>query len=195
METREVHEAIHEAGHGHHASQSRVNKLVAVLIAVLAALLAVTEMGGKSAQTTAVVANGDAANTWSFFQAKTIRQTMLRTSGELLEVLGPELTPAQAQRLEAWRKTVQRYETEPETGEGRKELAAHAKAAEARRERALAAYHQFEYASAALQLAIVLASAAVITSMVWLAWFAGGLGLVGAGLGALGFFAPGMIHF
>jgi len=31
--------------------------------------------------------------------------------------------------------------------------------------------------------------------MVWLAWFAGGLGLIGAGLGALGFFAPGLIHF
>ncbi len=191
METREVHEAIHEAGHG----QSGINKLVAVLIALLAATLAVTEMGGKSAQTTAVVANGDAANTWSFFQAKTVRQTMLRTASELLEVMGPELTPAQTQRLDAWRKTVQRYETEPETGEGRKELAAHAKAAEARRERALAAYHQFEYASAALQLAIVLASAAVITSMVWLAWFAGGLGLIGAGLGTLGFFAPGLIHF
>lgn len=191
METREVHEAIHEAGHG----PSRINKLVAVLIALLAATLAITEMGGKSAQTTAVVANGDAANTWSFFQAKTVRQTMLRTSGELLEVLAPDLTPAQAQRLDAWRKTVQRYETEPETGEGRKELAAHAKAAEARRERALAAYHQFEYASAALQLAIVLASAAVITAMIWLAWLAGGLGLIGAGLGALGFFAPGLIHF
>lgn len=195
METREVHEAIHEAGHGHHGGQSRMNKLVAVLIALLAATLAITEMGGKSAQTTAVVANGDAANTWSFFQAKTLRQTVLRTSGELLEVLAPDLTPAQAQRVDAWRKTVQRYETEPETGEGRKELAAHAKVAEARRERALAAYHQFEYASAALQLAIVLASAAVITSMVWLAWIAGGLGLVGAALGGLGFFAPGLIHF
>ncbi len=51
---------------------------------------------------------------------------------------------------ERWRQTAQRYETEPETGEGRKELLARAKAKEEHRDKSLAAYHMFEYASAGL---------------------------------------------
>ena len=50
-----------------------------------------------------------------------------------------------------------------QAGEGRKELAARAKVAEHERDLSLAAYHHFEVGSAALQIAIVLASAEVIT--------------------------------
>jgi hypothetical protein len=49
--------------------------------------------------------------------------------------------------------------------------------------------------SAAFQVGIVLASAAVITGMIGLAWFAGGLGVLGAGLLALGLFAPHAVPF
>ena len=54
----------------------------------------------------------------------------------------------------------------------------------------MAKYHHYELASAAFQVGIVLASAAVITSIVLLAWFAGLLGLIGLGLLLLGLFAP-----
>ena len=57
-----------------------------------------------------------------------------------------------------------RYDSEPETGEGRKELMSRAIAAEADRDRRLGAYHLFEFSSAAFQIAIVLASASVITA-------------------------------
>jgi hypothetical protein len=59
--------------------------------------------------------------------------------------------------------------------EGRKELADSAKAHAAKREIARSAYHLFEYGSASFQLAIVLASAAAVTSVMLLAY---------AGLGA-----------
>ena len=54
----------------------------------------------------------------------------------------------------------------------------------------MAKYHHYELASAAFQIGIVLASAAVITGMVGLAWFAGALGAIGLALTALGLFAP-----
>ena len=77
--------------------------------------------------------------------------------------------PALKKQVETWRKTAQRYETEPETNEGRKELAARAKVKEAGASKAMSAYHMFEYGSAALQLAIVLAGASALTSvMAWL---------------------------
>jgi hypothetical protein len=174
------------------------NKKVALLIAVLALLLAFAETFGKSAQTDALSRNIEASNLWSFFQAKTIRMTTLRTAAEALELqlatASGESRQALAKRIEDWKKSAARYDSEPETGEGRKELAQRAKAAEGIRDRSLAAYHQYETASAALQIAIVLASAQVITGAVFLLWASMGLGVVGLIFTALGFFAPTLVH-
>jgi hypothetical protein len=182
--------------HGHATPE---NKRVAILISVLAALLAITEMAGKSAQTNALSANIEASNLWAFFQAKTIRMTTLRTASESLELdITPDLPAARAdalkKRVESWRATAQRYDTEPETGEGRKELAARAKLAEDKRDRAMGAYHHFEYASAMFQIAIVLASAAIVTSIAPLVFVSMGVSLVGIGLGLLGWLAPTLLH-
>lgn len=174
------------------------NKKVAMLIAVLALLLAFSETLGKSAQTEALSRNIEAANLWSFFQAKTIRMTTLRTAAEQAELqlasAPGEARQATAKRIEDWRKTAARYDSEPDTGEGRKELAQRAKAAETTRDRSLAAYHKYEIASGALQIAIVLASAEVITGAVFLLWASASLGLLGLIFTTLGFVAPTALH-
>jgi hypothetical protein len=175
------------------------NKKVALLIAVLAAFLAFSETLGSSAQTEALSRNIEASNLWSFFQAKTIRMTTLQTAAESLEIdlesaSTPEAKAAIEKRVAAWRKTAARYDSEPEKNEGRKELAVRAGDAEKKRDRALAAYHQFEVASGALQIAIVLASANVITGAAFLMWGAMGLGAVGVIFTLIGFFAPTLIH-
>ncbi len=174
------------------------NKRTALLVAVLAALLAISELGAKSAQTHALAEHIDASNLWSFFQAKTIRQTTMRTAADAVESQfkdsGPAMPAGLKKQADTWRQTAQRYETEPETGEGRKELAARAKVKEAARDKAMSAYHIFEYGSAAFQLAIVLAGAAALTSVIWLTFMSIGLGVVGLLFGALGFFAPTLVH-
>jgi hypothetical protein len=182
-------------GHGHVETS---NKKIALLVAILAAALAISEMGGKSSQTNALVSHTEASNLWNFFQAKTIRQTVVRTAADEAEAAfkdNPQgMTPAMKAQSERWRQTAQRYETEPETGEGRKELMARAKAKEEHRNTSLAAYHMFEYASAAFQLAIVLAGASALTSVVWLVVVSCGLGVVGIGFTVLGFVAPTLVH-
>ena len=70
-------------GHGH--ADHGGNKGVALLISVLALVLAFSETLGKGAQTGALSYNIEASNLWAFFQAKTIRQTVLRTAAEELE--------------------------------------------------------------------------------------------------------------
>jgi len=155
-------------------------------------VLAFSETLGKSAQTAGLAYNIEASNLWAFFQAKTIRQTTLRTAAEQTEVLASnENSKKQA---EAWRKTAQRYQNEPETGEGRDQLAARAKEAEKKRDKSMAAYHHYELASAAVQIAIVLASASIITSMVALVWIAGALGVLGIVFCVIGFFFPMAVH-
>jgi hypothetical protein len=185
------------SGHGGHIDPS--NKKVALLIAVIAAALAFSETLGKSAQTASLSSNIEASNLWSFFQAKTIRMTTLRTAAESLETDIARESSAQAKevmtrRVEEWKKTIARYDTEPETQEGRKELAARAKEAEKKRDRTLAAYHQYEMSSAALQLAIVLATAHIITGVAFLLWGSMGLAAVGVAFIGVGYFAPTSIH-
>jgi hypothetical protein len=183
------------SGHGHadHGDHSNpANKRIALLIAVLALVLAFSETLGKSAQTAALSLNIEASNLWAFFQAKTIRQTVIRTAAEQAAAGTPN--EKSKKQVEAWNKTAERYQSEPETGEGRKELADRAKEAEKKRERAMAAYHRFELASAAVQIAIVLASAAIITGAMALVWVCIGLGVVGVLFCLVGAFAPASVH-
>lgn len=180
-------------GHGDHGSG---NKRIGLMIAVLALILAFSETLGKAAQTSALSYNVEASNLWSFFQAKTIRMTTMRTAVEQAELDLPQIagnpaaTAAYEKRIDAWKKAAARYDSEPGTGEGRRELMARAKATEAKRDRALSAYHHYELGSGAVQIAIVLASASIITNLNALVWIAGALGIVGAGFCALGLFWP-----
>jgi hypothetical protein len=212
------HEIEHEEhGHGGHKPKGgeSINKRVALLIAVIALFLAFSETLGKSAQTAALSFNVEASNLWAFYQAKTIRQTAIQASNEVLKVErlkadggAPDaIKAALNQRIDTWEKQTARYESEPRErevrkdanlnppyGEGRRELMGLALAAEAKRDTALERYHHYEVASAAFQIGIVLASATVITGMIALSFLAGGLGVLGLVFTAIGFFAPHAVH-
>jgi hypothetical protein len=191
------HEQLEQVEHAEHAAHS--NKKIALVIAILALGLAFSETLGKSAQTTALTDNIKSSDTWSFFQAKTIRQTTLRTAAEAMTAVAPgmsndEVKAAMTKQIDAWKRTVARYESEPETNEGRKELMARAQAAERDRDLSLAKYHQYEFASAAYQIGIVLASSAIITGILALAYAAGALGILGVAFTGLGLLAPEAMH-
>ena len=181
---------------GGHGAIEGSNKRVALLISVLALFLAFSETLGKAAQTDAIGANVEAANQWAYFQARTIRGTVLKTADEALALMPPGANQEalQAKRAE-WAKTLARWESEPATGEGRKELAEKAKASQEKRDLSLLRYHHYELASAAFQIGIVLASAEVITGIVALVFAGGILGALGAAMLGFGFLAPHALPF
>lgn len=192
-----AHENLEHAEHVEHAVHA--NRKIALLIAVLALFLAFSETLGKSAQTSAITYNVATNDLWSFFQAKTIRLTVLTTAVEQAQTQVDRTTDPDAKtrllkQIEDWKKTVARYNDEPSTNEGRKQLAERAKEAEEKRELALARYHQYEFASAAFQIGIVMASAQVITGITALGWLSGLLGIVGLGFMSLGLWAPHALH-
>ena len=192
-----AHESMEHAEHAEHASGE--NKKIALLIAVIALCLALSETLGKGAQTEAISKNVEASNLWAFFQAKTIRRTLVQTAAEQgkLSLAGTSEDAAKAalqKQIDDWQKTAGRYRSEPETGEGSEQLAERAKHAEEERELATAKYHHYELASAAFQIGIVLASATIITGMIALAWVSGALTLVGIAMTALGLFQPHLLH-
>lgn len=190
-------ESMEHAEHAEHASGS--NKRIALLIAVIALFLALSETLGKGAQTEALSKNVEASNLWAFFQAKSIRRTVVQADAELAKLMlgssGDDAAKAALQKqIDEWQKTAARYRSEPETGEGTEQLAERAKKAEEERNLAAARYHHFELASAAFQIGIVLASATIITGMIVLAWISGALALVGIAFTAIGLFAPHAVH-
>ncbi len=192
-----AHESMEHAEHAGHASGE--NKKIALLIAIIALFLALSETLGKGAQTEAISKNVEAANLWAFFQAKSIRRTVVQSAAEnarlSLETSGNDAAKAAvSKQIEAWQKTAARYRSEPETGEGQDQLAERAKHAEHERDLSMAKYHHFEVASAAFQIGIVLASATIITGIIGLAWASGLLALIGIGFTAIGLFAPHAVH-
>jgi hypothetical protein len=184
----EAHEQVEHAEHIEHAAGT--NKKIALVIAVMALF---------RAQTEAMNLNIKSSDLWNFFQAKTIRRTVVLTAAEAkkAEATAAEEVQARepiAQQIGQWEKTAARYRSEPETGEGTVELSERAKAAEHDRDTKLAQYHNYELASAAFQIGIVLCSAAVVTGMALLAWLAGGVAVIGIGLKGLGLVAPHLLH-
>jgi hypothetical protein len=194
----EVSEAIEKAQEGEHAEF--FNKRIALVIAILALFLSFSETLGKGAQNEATNLNIKASDLYAFFQAKTIRMTTLTTAAEELTVTAQSVGDAAAKdaaqkQIDAWKKTAERYDSDEKSREGRKELVERAKEAEEERDTATAKYHHYELASAAFQIGIVLASAAVITGMVVLVWLGGLLGVIGVVLVALGLWAPHAVPF
>jgi hypothetical protein len=185
LEIRETHEQIEHA-HAHD------NKRAAILIIALAAVLAITEIGGKEAQYSSLAHNIERSDLYAYYQAKTIRAAIARTASDTAELQAPPQARDETwqKHVDTWKQAADTLDSDPKGGEGRKELLAKAKAVEADRDREISTYHDFEFGSAALQLAIVMASAAVITELMVLEFVAFGLGLIGIALAAFAFLAP-----
>jgi uncharacterized protein DUF4337 len=192
-----AHESMEQADQAKEASGE--NRKIALLIAIIALCLALSETLGKGAQTESISKNVESSNLWAFFQAKSIRRTVVQTASEQSKLslgsVGDDAAKAALQKqIDDWQKTTTRYRSEPETGEGQEQLSERAKHAEEERDLAEAKYHHYELASAAFQIGIVLASATIITGIVVLAWISSLLTIAGIAFTALGIFMPHLLH-
>jgi hypothetical protein len=182
-ETHEIAEHIHEHGENHsHAAPSRdwFRRLTGIYVGVVAMLLAIASLGGSEATKEMLNSNIHASDTYAFYQSKYIRQIHYQTAAEELELLAagsPGLSPEQlakaGQLVKRYRDTAARYESEPSTGDGKKELLARAKEWEHKRDHAAAEIPNFEYAEALYQIAIVLGSVAIVAASPWLLGLSG----------------------
>ncbi|MFY0613937.1 MAG: DUF4337 domain-containing protein [Hyphomicrobiaceae bacterium] len=143
---------------------------IGVYIGMLAVLLSIATMIGKNAEQDAAKANLDAANTWAFFQAKNIRREQFRVAAENMRIRiaeNPEMPAPAKSMIEAglakYDKKIAMYTSDKKRNEGLDELWARAKALEKVRDDALARGPYFDYGEAFLQIAIVLASVAIVT--------------------------------
>jgi hypothetical protein len=183
VEAHEIAERIHEHEEDHAPAhpghEIMFRRLTAIYIGVVAMLLAIATLGGAEATKEMLNANIQASDTYAFYQAKNIRQTLYQISAAELELLasggaisGDAVTKA-AELVKRYRDTAARYDSDPATGEGKKELLAKAHEWEHARDHARAQLPNFEYAEVLFQIAIVLGSVAIVAASPWLVGFSG----------------------
>lgn len=160
-----------EEGEGERTANEKFRARAALSIAFMAMLLAITSLGGGNASEDIMNYNIQASDTWAFYQAKAIRKTDTELAADALDTqlaMAQNLSPEQRQNLEKkiadYKANAARYESEPETGEGKKQLSDKAKALTAMRDRAMQQDPNFDFAEALFQIAIVLASVSIIAT-------------------------------
>jgi Domain of unknown function (DUF4337) len=152
--------------------EAKIKDKAGMVINVFALLLAVNAWyGGKLGST--VLNNTIAANdTYAFYQAKALKQSMAENA------LYDAVRLNDAKRIAELKAKIDRYENEPK--EGKVALLEKAKKLEHDRDEAKKSSPWIGYASTAYQLSIVLLSASILAVSMALFW--GSFGVAGLGL-------------
>lgn len=166
-------------------------KRVAVTIACLAVALAVIGNKGDNAKTDAIIRTNEAANKWGHYQAKSIKGNIAVAERELLTLLAPAPNAdAEAARKHDQLRAKVEERIATKTDEYEKEMPGLMKEAEDLQkdaERGSKINDRCDQASLALQIAIVIASVAILSRMraFWIISIV--LGVIGAVVGVLAF--------
>jgi hypothetical protein len=172
---RESAEHVHE-----HGPPQGFTRRVALLIAALAAALALTESGVQSAQTAYIAHNIGASDNWTFYGFKETRARIAEQTATILGSLPGPPDEARQSAISQAQATIKRMHDGDATGPGTRQIQETAETEQAGLEHAFHRYHYFEYAASALQIAIVLGSAAVVSQVGAIAVAGGVLGAAGA---------------
>lgn len=154
--------------------EAKIKDKAGWVITVIAALLAVNTYISNGFSSKVLTNTIKANDTWNFYQAKSIKQTIAENSLEIAKESGKK------EKAEALSKKIERYESDPTTGEGKKELMQRAKMLEKERDDAKKHSPWLTFAGSALQLSIVLLSAAILAVSMPLFWASIAVGSIGA---------------
>lgn len=192
----DAHEVIAESvEEKHRPDAERFRKLAAVVVGIIGMLLAIASLGGEYYMKETINSNILSSDTYNFYQARNIRQTGFALAADNLEEMlasQPAMPDASraaiAKKIADYRKTVQRYESDPVAGNGKAELLAKAKAYEAQRDEAQMRDLNFDFARAFYEIAVVLASVGIVAASPPLLGLAGLLAALATVLSVNGFF-------
>jgi hypothetical protein len=160
--------------------EAKIKDKAGMVINIFALCLAVNAWYGGKLSSTVLNNTIKANDTYSFYQAKSIKQALAEQNLYEAQHNGDKV------RALDMANKIERYENEPK--EGKKDLMAKAKALEAERDDAKQRSPWIGYASTAYQLAIVLLSASILAvsmPLFWGSFVVAGLGLVLSLQGAL----------
>ena len=144
----------------------KFTRRVALTTALYAVILAVTALGGSNSMKEMLLAQQEAANRWAFYQAKNMRENLYKIQRSNLEAdlqeraehLKPEARARFESRIKEAGDEEVRYATE------KKDIEGEAKKAEQERDLNKKKNPYFDFAEVLLQISIVMASIAILSS-------------------------------
>lgn len=155
--------------------EAAIKDRAGLVIVVMALLLAINTYFANSFSGAAMTNLLKASNTYGFYQSKSIKQSIAEGQLEDAKKMGDK------ERIAKLQAKIDRYESDPATGEGKKELLAKARSQEADRDEARKHSPWLTFSGMLFQLAIVLLSASIIAvdmRMYWGSWGVGALALL-----------------
>jgi hypothetical protein len=155
--------------------EAKLKDKAGMVISVFALLLAVNSWYGGTLSSKTLNNTIASNNVWAFYQAKSIKQTLAEQS------LDDATYRKDTEKMAKLQAKIDRYESDPKTGEGKKELFEKARALEAERDEAKKRSPWIGYASTMYQLSIVVLSASILAvsmAMFWGSFFVAGLGIL-----------------
>ena len=136
--------------------EAQIKDKAGLVIVVMALFMAITTYFSNMHSGAVLKNTLKATDTYSFFQSKSIKQAIAEGQRDDYIARGDK---AKAEKLQ---EKIDRYESDPAKGEGKKELLAKAQAFEKARDDAAKHSPWLTFASMAFQLAIVLLSASIL---------------------------------
>ena len=162
--------------------EAKIKDKAGLVINIFALLLAVNAWYGSTLSSTVLNNTIKANDTWAFYQAKSMKQTMAEYARDDAAFRKDD------KRVAELTAKINRYESDPEKGEGKKELMAKARQLESDRDEAKKRSPWIGYASTAYQLSIVLLSASILAvsmPMFWASFVVAAAGMVFSSQGLL----------
>ena len=144
------------------------------VITVVAALLAVNTYIANGISSSVLTNTIRANDTWNFYQAKSIKQTIAENARD------EAVARQDIKKANALTAKIDRYESDPKTGEGKQELMARARGLEADRDQAKLHSPWLTFSGSAFQSSIVLLSASILAVSMGMFWASIGVGILGA---------------
>lgn len=161
--------------------EAAIKDRAGLVIVVMALFLALNTYFANTFSGAALTNLIQASDTYNFYQAKSIKQSI--AEGQLEEA---KTHPNNQKRIDYLQAKIDRYESDPKTGEGKKELLAKAQDHQNKRDEAKKHSPWLTFSGMLFQLAIVLLSASIIAvdmRMYWGSWGVGALALALMGQG------------
>ena len=170
------------------ARDKAFSRRVALTTAVYAVVLAIASLGGSNAMKEMLLAQQDASNQWSYYQAKVIREHLNRGNKMVIEAQLAEPSPLKGAEREKYEALLKKFaDEEKRMNADKKEIEPKAKGAEAERDLNQAKDPYFDYSEVLLQIAIVTASVSILSGSRPTFWFSLVLAVIGTAFAVNGF--------
>jgi len=160
------------------AGKSKINSRVALFVAITATFMALCNVKDGNIVQAMSQAQAHYINAWSYFEAKSTKETIAKNTAEILQL---QHNPALAADIKKYEDEVARYEKE------KAEIKSQAEGFQKEYDDINLFDDQFDMTDAFLTIAIAMLGITSLTQKKWLLYFSGAVALLGIILGLAAF--------